>query len=207
LELPGADADRVLPAAQAQPAAGPPARGDIVIVRLPGRREISTRVLESSGRHLWLDLPPVLHRGARLDLLWGARTSAHAAFATVVAPRTPHHAGLALSLGDVYAVERRVLERWKPRRALRCQLSVPGVGSCTGEVINLSLGGLAVRIDRPIAAGTTIEVTLFDGNGAPVLFDVEADVRRSIVDGVDGHLVSVSFCARGVVAMTVARLR
>jgi hypothetical protein len=197
----------VLSGAQAQPAAGPPAPGDSVIVRLPGRREISTRVLESSGRHLWLDLPPVLHRGARLDLLWGAGTSAHAALATVVAPRTPHHAGLALSLGDVFAVERRVLERWKPRRSLRCQLTVPDVGSCAGEVVNLSLGGLAVRSDRPIAAGTRIEVTLFDGNGAPVLFDVEADVRRAVVDGSGGHVVSISFCARGVVAMTVSRLR
>jgi hypothetical protein len=197
----------VLPAAQTQPAAGPPAPGDIVIVRLPGQREISTRVLESSGRHLWLDLPPVLHRGARLDLLWGARTIAHAAIATVIAPRTPHHAGLALSLGDVHTVERRVLERWKPRRALRTQLALPGGERCIGEVVNLSLGGLAVRLDRPIAAGTRIEVTLFDGNGAPVLFDVDADVRRSVADGLDAHVVSVSFRVRGVVAMTVSRLR
>ncbi|MDX6569995.1 MAG: hypothetical protein QOH15_2573, partial [Gaiellales bacterium] len=46
--------------------ARPPDRGDVVIVRLPVRREISTRVLESTGRHVRLDLPPVLHRGARL---------------------------------------------------------------------------------------------------------------------------------------------
>jgi hypothetical protein len=197
----------VVPAAPTQPAAGPPAVGDIVIVRLPGRREISTRVLESSGRHLWLDLPPVLHRGARLDLLWGARTIAHAAVATVIAPRTPHHAGLALSLGDVHTVERRVLERWKPRRALRAQLSVAGRERRVGDVVNLSLGGLAVRVDRPIAAGTVIDVTLHDGNGAPVLFDIEGDVRRSVADGPDAHVVSVSFRTRGVVAMTVSRLR
>jgi hypothetical protein len=104
-------------------------------------------------------------------------------------------------------VERRLLERWKPRRALRAQLAVAGGERCAGEVVNLSLGGLAVRVDRPIAAGTAIQVTLFDGNGAPVLFDIEGEVRRSVADGPAAHVVSVSFRTRGVVAMTVARLR
>jgi hypothetical protein len=179
----------------------------MVIVRLPGAREISTRVLESSGRHLWLDLPPVLHRGARLDLLWGAKGIAHAAVATVLAPRAPHHMGLPLSLGDVHAVERRVLERWKPRRALRSQLALPDGQLVSADVLNLSLGGFAARVEGPIAAGTPIEVTLFDGNGAPVLFDIDAEVRRCAADGDDWHVASVSFRARGVVAMTLARLR
>jgi hypothetical protein len=178
-----------------------------VIVRLPGAREISTRVLESSGRHLWLDLPPVLHRGARLDLLWGAQGTAHAAAATVLAPRTPHHAGLALSLGDVHAVERRMLERWKPRRPLRSQLALPDGRVLAADVVNLSLGGFAARVERPLAAGTPIAVTLFDGNGAPVLFDIDAEVRRCAADADEWHIASVSFRARGVAAMTVARLR
>jgi hypothetical protein len=188
-------------------AAGPPACGEIVIVRLRGPREISTRVLESSGRHVWLDLPPVLHRGARLDLLWGAKGIAHAAVATVLAPRAPQHAGLALSLGDVYAVERRVLERWKPRRALRSQLVLPDGQLLSGDVMNLSLGGFAARVERPIVKGTPIEVTLFDGNGAPVLFQVDAEVRRCAGEGDGWHIVSISFRARGVVAMTLSRLR
>jgi PilZ domain len=122
-------------------------------------------------------------------------------------PRTPHHAGLALSLGDVHIVERRVLERWKPRRSLRSQLALPDGQLVSGDVVNLSLGGFAARVERPIVAGTPIEVTLFDGNGAPVLFDIDAEVRRCAPDGSDWQIVSVSFRARGVVAMTVSRLR
>lgn len=195
------------PVAQRKPAAGPPVAGEIVIVRLPGNREISTRVLESSGRHVWLDLPPVLHRGARLDLLWGARSIAHAAIATVIAPRAPHHAGLSLSLGDVYAVERRVLERWRPRNPLRSQIGLPGGVLLAGQVTNLSLGGFAARVDEPVPTGTQIEVSLFDHNGTPIVLAIEAAVRRCVPDALDGHVVSVSFLARGVVAMTLARLR
>jgi hypothetical protein len=177
-----------------------------VIVRLPVRREISTRVLESSGRNVRLDLPPVLHRGARLDLLWGARGIAHAAVATVLAPRKPA-AGLSVSLGDVYAVERRVLERWRPRQPLRSQLALPGGHLLSGDVRNLSLGGLAALVEQPIPAGTPIEVTLFDGNGAPVVFAIEAEVRRCVEEAPDGHMLSVAFLSRGVVAMTLTRLR
>lgn len=175
-------------------------------MRLPGPRELSTRALESSGRQIWLDLPPVLHRGARLDLLWGAKGAAHAAVATVLAPRRPDRAGLALSLGDIFAVERRVLERWKPRRALHAQLALPDGSLRSGDVVNLSLGGFAVRVEQPIGAGTPLEVTLFDGNGAPLLFDIDAEARRSVREG-GCHIVSVSFRARGVVAMTLSRLR
>jgi hypothetical protein len=177
-----------------------------VIVRLPAQREISTRVLESSGRHVRLDLPPVLHRGARLDLLWGGKGVAHAAVATVVSPRAPTP-GLPLSLGDVYAVERRVLERWRPRNPIRSQLALPGGQLLSGEVRNLSLGGFAAFVEPPIPAGTPIEVTLFDGIGAPVAFAIEAEVRRCVEEAPDGHLISVSFLTRGVVAMTLSRLR
>jgi hypothetical protein len=177
-----------------------------VIVRLPAKREISTQVLEISGRNVSLDLPPVLHRGARIDLLWGGNGVAHAAVATVIAPRRPT-AGLSLSLGDVYAVERRLLERWRPRNALRVQLAVPGGELRAGEVSNLSLGGFAALVDRAIPAGTPIEVTLFNDNGGPVAFAIEAEVRRCIDDGPNGHTVSVSFLTRGVLAMTLSRLR
>ncbi len=71
---------------------------------------------------------------------------------------------------------------------------------------NLSLGGFAAVVEAPLAAGTPIEVTLFDRNGGPLVFAVEADVRRCVGDP-DGHMVSVSFRSRGVVAMTLARLR
>lgn len=185
--------------------AKPPVQGDVVIVRLPVQREISTHVLESSGRHVRLDLPPVLHRGARLDLLWGAKGIAHAAVATVISPRSPA-AGLSLSLGDVYAVERRVLERWRPRQPLRAQLALPRGHLLAGEVRNLSLGGFAALVVEPVRAGTPMEVTLFDRNGGPVVFAIEADVKRCVADP-EGHLISVSFRARGVVAMTLARLR
>jgi hypothetical protein len=187
-------------------AARPPSQGDAVIVRLPARREISTRVLESTGRNLQLDLPPVLHRGARLDLLWGGRGVAHAAVATVISPRTPAP-GLSLSLGDVYAVERRVLERWRPRTPIRAQLALPGSRLLGGEVRNLSLGGFAALVEEPIPARTPIEVTLFDGIGAPVAFAIEAEVRRCVGDLSGGHVISVSFLTRGVLAMTLTRLR
>jgi PilZ domain len=186
--------------------ARPPAKGDVVIVRLPVQREISTKVLESTGRNVRLDLPPVLHRGARLDLLWGAKGIAHAAVATVVAPRKAA-AGLAVSLGDVYAVERRVLERWRPSHALRVQLALAGGRLVSGEVRNLSLGGFAALVEQPIPPRTPIEVTLFDGNGAPLLFAIEAEVRRSLEEAPDSHLISVAFLSRGMVAMTLARLR
>jgi hypothetical protein len=177
-----------------------------VIVRLPVRREISTRVLESTGRNVRLDLPPVLHRGARLDLLWGGRGVAHAAVATVIAPRRAA-AGLSVSLGDVYAVERRLLDRWRPRHPLRVQLELAGGRLLSGDVRNLSLGGFAALVEPPLASGTPVEVTLFDGNGTPVVFAIEAEVRRCVQDDPDGHVISVSFLARGVVAMTLARLR
>jgi len=178
----------------------------VVIVRLPVRREIPTSVLESTGRSVRLDLPPVLHRGARLDLLWGANGVAHAAFATVIAPRRAA-AGVSVSLGDVYAVERRVLDRWRPRHALRVQLALPGGRVLSGEVTNLSLGGFAALVEEPIPSRTPLEVTLFDGNGMPVVFAIEAEVRRSVEEAPDGHMISVALAARGVVAMTLARLR
>ena len=177
-----------------------------MIVRLPVQREISTKVLESTGRNVRLDLPPVLHRGARLDLLWGAKGIAHAAVATVIAPRKAA-AGLSVSLGDVYAVERRVLERWRPSHPLRVQLALPGGRLVSGEVRNLSLGGFAALVEQPIAPRTPIEVTLFDGSGAPLLFAIEAEVRRSLEEAPDGHLISVAFLSRGMVAMTLTRLR
>jgi hypothetical protein len=180
------------------PAARPPAKGDVVIVRLPVQREISTKVLESTGRNVRLDLPPVLHRGARLDLLWGAKGIAHAAVAT---------AGLSVSLGDVYAVERRVLERWRPSNPLRVQLALAGGRLVSGEVRNLSLGGFAALVEQPMAPRTRTEVTLFDGSGAPLLFAIEAEVRRSLEEAPAGHLISVAFLSRGMVAMTLARLR
>ena len=186
--------------------ARPPATGDVVILRLPAQREISTHVLESTGRTVRLDLPPVLRRGARLDLLWGSKGVAHASIATVIAPRTPAE-GLSLSLGDVYAVERRVLERWRPRHALRAQLALPGGRLQAGQVTNLSLGGFAARVEEEIPAGTPIEVTLLDGNGGPIVFAIGAEVRRCVGDVPDGHLISVSFLSRGVVAMTLSRLR
>ena len=195
------------PVAHAKPVAEPPANGDHVIVRLPGRREIATRVLQRVDRHVWLDLPPVLHRGARLDLLWGASGVAHAALGTVLAPRTPRYPGLPVSLGDVYADERRVLERWKPRRTLRSELALGDGQLVSGDVLNLSLGGFAARIGYPLAPGTPIAVTLFDGNGAPVLFEIEAEVRRCSAEPGGVHVASISFRSRGVAAMTLSRLR
>ena len=185
---------------------GPPAPGDVVVVRLPRQREIATGVLESSGRHVWLDLPPVVHAGARLDLLWGSDGGARAAVATVL-PVRKGRVGLALSLGDVYAVERRVLERWRPRQPLTAQVAAPSGELLSGPVINLSLGGFAARLDQAVDARTPVDATLLDSHGRPIVLAVEAEVRRCRSDGPDGHAVSVAFRKRGVVAMTLARLR
>ena len=185
---------------------GPPAPGDVVVVRLPRQREIATGVLESSGRHVWLDLPPVVHAGARLDLLWGSDGGARAAVATVL-PVRKGRVGLALSLGDVYAVERRVLERWRPRQPLTAQVAAPSGELLSGPVINLSLGGFAARLDQAVDARTPVDATLLDSHGRPIVLAVEAEVRRCRSDGVEGHAVSVAFRKRGVVAMTLARLR
>jgi hypothetical protein len=186
--------------------AGPPGRGDVVVVRLPRQREITTGVLESSGRHVWLDLPPVVHAGARLDLLWGSDGGARAAIATVL-PTRRGRTGLALSLGDVYAVERRVLDRWRPRQPLTAQVAATTGEMLSGPVINLSLGGFAARLDRAVGVRTPVEATLLDSHGRPIVLGVEAEVRRCRRDGPVDHAVSVAFRTRGVVAMTLARLR
>jgi hypothetical protein len=185
---------------------GPPDRGDVVVVRLPMQREISTGVLESSGRHVWLDLPPVVHAGARLDLLWGFDGGACAAIATVM-PSRKGRKGLALSLGDVYAVERRVLDRWLPRQPLRAHVALPTGAVLAGPVINLSLGGFAARLDHAARVRTPVDASLLDRHGAPIVLAVEAEVRRCRTEGPAEHVVSVAFRARGVVAMTLARLR
>jgi hypothetical protein len=187
-------------------ASAPPAAGDLVVVRLPMQREITTAVLESSGRHVLLDLPPVVHSGARLDLLWGCDGAARAAVATVIPSRRGRKA-LALSLGDVYAVERRMLDRWEPRQALRAQVALLTGESLAGPVLNLSLGGFATQLEHPMRAQTQVEATLIDRHGAPIVLSVEAEVRRCVEHGPGENAVSVAFRSRGVVAMTLARLR
>ena len=167
---------------------GPPAPGDVVVVRLPRQREIATGVLESSGRHVWLDLPPVVHAGARLDLLWGSDGGARAAVATVL-PARKGRVGLALSLGDVYAVERRVLERWRPRQPLTAQVAASSGDLLSGPVINLSLGGFAARLDRAVDARTPVDATLLDSHGRPIVLAVEAEVRRCRCTGPGGRRV------------------
>jgi hypothetical protein len=187
-------------------ASAPPAAGDSVVVRLPMQREIPTQVLESSGRHVLLDLPPVVHAGARLDLLWGCDGAARAAVATVVPSRRGRSA-LALSLGDVYAVERRVLDRWQPRQPLHAQVALLTGEALQGPVLNLSLGGFATRLDHPMRARTSIEATLVDRHGTALVLAVDAEVRRCIEHGPLDNVVSVAFRSRGVVAMTLSRLR
>jgi hypothetical protein len=87
------------------------------------------------------------------------------------------------------------------------QLALAGGRLVSGEVRNLSLGGFAALVEQPMAPRTRTEVTLFDGSGAPLLFAIEAEVRRSLEEAPAGHLISVAFLSRGMVAMTLARLR
>ena len=77
----------------------------------------------------------------------------------------------------------------------------------SGPVINLSLGGFAARLDQAVDARTPVDATLLDSHGRPIVLAVEAEVRRCRSDGFEGHAVSVAFRKRGVVAMTLARLR
>jgi hypothetical protein len=173
-----------------------PHTGAAVALCLPGGEEIVTTVVEAMGRALWLNLPPVVRPGTRIDLVWPGDGCAYRAHATT---RLPSKERLSVVVGPAAKVDRRVLRRTVPSRALRTHL---------GLVKDISLGGIAIWLERgtTVKPGDTVTFELLSEQGEVIAHKLTARVLRVATDEDGRRFASASFPSIGLSAVTVAKL-
>jgi hypothetical protein len=181
-----------------------PQREQRVLVRLPNAHDLATHVREASGAVVWLDLPAVVRPGAPLALRWTTGSTVADAAGVVRASSRP---GLAVGVKSVTETERRRLARIVPSSALHGTLaSLAGRGHAACEVVDLSLGGVALRLPTKDLAGLGARLALrIDEAGTGSERPLELDVRSC--RRVDGHAVlGCAFVSPALAALVVSHL-
>jgi hypothetical protein len=181
-----------------------PQREQQVVVRLPNRHDLSTHVRETSGAVVWLDLPAVVRPGAQLALRWTTgRTLADAAGVV----RASSRPGLAVGVTAVSETERRKLARIVPATPLRAAVaSFRGPARALCEVVDLSLGGVALRLPAAEAAGLGARLALRIADaGLGSVRPLELEVRSCRVSDGDA-ILGCAFVSPALGALVVSQL-
>ena len=176
-----------------------------VVLRLSIDRDLATRVRDAVGRVVWLDLPAVVQPGKALSLRWLTGSLVFDAQGVV---RESDQPGLAVGLQTYTRTDRRRVERVVPALPLVGQIApADGVAGGRCEIVDIALGGVALRVAAAQAArpGTALTLTIGDEAGPrpPLLVRLEVRSRRD-VDGV--VVLGCAFASPGLAALSVSQL-
>ena len=175
-----------------------------MIVRLPNAHDLSTHVREAAGAVVWLDLPAVVRPGALLALRWTTGETVADASGVVRASSRP---GLAVGVKSVTETERRRLTRIVPSVPLRGSVgSLAGAARAGCDVVDLSLGGVALRLRSAEVAGLGTRLALrIDEAGIAQARPLELDVRSCRQAG-DDAVLGCAFASPALAALVVTHL-
>jgi hypothetical protein len=175
-----------------------------VVVRLPNDRELATHVRQTLGAMVWLELPAVVRPGAPLTLRWVVDGVVADASGIVCSTDRP---GLAIGIHTVTETERRRGARVVPSSALMGAVrSADGALRAVCEVIDVSLGGVGLRVASADSPGLGARLTLcIGGPDIAAARPLALDVRSCRASG--AHVVlGCAFVSPGLAAIVVSHL-
>jgi len=162
-----------------------PRRRATVALRLESGRDAVAQVVDGDGDYIRVAPAPVARVDSFVDLVWGSGATYQRATARVI---EANGGGLWLALGAATPIERRFFQRVPPPRSLRAEIRRLDRNGAPAEVLrgtvhDLSVGGVGVLLDKAIAEGTAVEVSVLETDGRVLLQRIHGEIVRVTVDG------------------------